>query len=169
MPPKTPLALLHAEVDARVQAIREQHPEWLCCRGCGSCCRRLADVPQLTKAEWDLLREGLAACTPKRILDIRQNIAALVDHQSGPVVCPLLDRAANLCLIYPQRPVACRTYGFYVQYDQGLYCRDIESIVTSGTLADVVWGNHDAVDRRLTMLGETRALTDWFECWMSGR
>jgi hypothetical protein len=61
--------------------------------------------------------------------------------------------------------VACRTYGFYVQRELGLYCRDIESRVADGTLADVVWGNHDAIDHRLAGLGEVRALTEWFEEW----
>ena len=31
---------------------------------------------------------------------------------------------------------------------------------------DVVWGNHDAIDQRLAGLGETRALTEWFERWI---
>ncbi len=44
---------------------------------------------------------------------------------------------------YAQRPVACRTYGFYVQRELGLYCGDIEARVAGGELADVVWGNHD--------------------------
>jgi Fe-S-cluster containining protein len=68
-------------------------------------------------------------------------------------------------MVYAQRPVACRTYGFYVQRELGLYCQDIESRVTDGTLADVVWGNHDAIDHRLGGLGETLALTEWFERW----
>jgi hypothetical protein len=32
-----------------------------------------------------------------------------------------------------------------------------------------VWGNHDAIDRRLAGLGEIRALTDWFERWDNGK
>jgi hypothetical protein len=28
--------------------------------------------------------------------------------------------------------------------------------------AEVVWGNQDAIDRRLCGLGETRELTEWF-------
>jgi hypothetical protein len=43
-----------------------------------------------------------------------------------------------------------------------LYCHDIESLVAEGKLADVVWGNHDAIDQRLTGLGESRPLTEWF-------
>ena len=48
---KTVLIELHAGIDARVQAIRENRPEWLCAKGCGNCCRQLAEVPQLSAAE----------------------------------------------------------------------------------------------------------------------
>jgi len=41
------------------------------------------------------------------------------------------------------RPVACRTYGFCLQRDLGLYCRDIES--------------------RVAGLGEARPLAEWCE------
>jgi hypothetical protein len=54
---------------------------------------------------------------------------------------------------------ACRTYGFYVQRDLGLYCGDIESRVAADRLPDVVWRNHDAVDHRLAGMGEGRDLT----------
>ena len=57
----------------------------------------------------------------------------------------MLDRATGACR-FAHRPVACRTYG-YVQREKGMYCGDIEARVADGSLADVVWGNHDAVDR----------------------
>ncbi len=162
----TTLAQLHADIDVRVQTIRGDRPDWLCGKGCDSCCRRLADVPQLTSAEWDLLREGLIDLPPERLREIRSNVAALTGQRSRPITCPLLDLASGSCPVYTQRPVACRTYGFYVQRNQGLYCHDIESRVADGTLGDVVWGNHDAIDHRLAGLGEIRALTDWFERWI---
>jgi Fe-S-cluster containining protein len=115
----TPLAQLHADIDERVQTIRENRSDWLCGKGCDSCCRRLADVPQLTAAEWDLLREGLADLPPKRLQEIRGNMAALTGQRSAPITCPLLDLATGSCPVYAQRPVACRTYGFYVQRDLG--------------------------------------------------
>ena len=58
--------------------------------------------------------------------------------------------------------MACRTYGFYVQRNLGLYCGEIESRVVEGKLADVIWGNQDAVDRELAGLGEKRSLVEWF-------
>ncbi len=160
-----PLIQLHADIDARVQSIRENRADWLCGKGCDSCCRRLAEVPQLTVAEWGLLQEGLAALPPERLAEIGRDMAALAVQQSRPVVCPLLDQASGACPVYAQRPVACRSYGFYVQRDKGLFCRDIESRVADGALADVVWGNHDAIDQRLAGLGDSRALTEWFAEW----
>ncbi len=162
MPNASPLTRLHDEIDARVASIRENRPDWLCGKGCDHCCRRLAEIPQLTAAEWDLLKEGLAGLAPDHLRQIGQKMAALAGQSARPVVCPLLDEASGACPIYAQRPVACRTYGFYAQRDLGLYCHDIESRVAAGALADVVWGNHDAIDRQLAGLGVSRPLTAWF-------
>lgn len=165
----TALYQLHADIDARVQTIRGNRPDWLCGKGCDSCCRRLAEVPQLSEAEWDLLREGLVALPRERLQTVSRDMAVLAGQQSRPIVCPLLDQPTGACMVYAQRPVACRTYGFYVQRELGLYCHDIESRVTDGDLADVVWGNHDAIDHRLGGLGEILALTEWFVRWENER
>ena len=119
----------------------------------------------LTAAEWDLLKEGLAALSPEQLEKIGQDIATLTEQTSRPIVCPMLDQAAGACRVYAHRPVACRTYGFYVQRDKGLYCKDIESRVDQGDWAVVVWGNQDTIDHRLGSLGDTRELTDWFAQW----
>ena len=162
------LTQLHTNIDARVQAIQNDHPDWLCRLGCDGCCRRLAEIPRLTAAEWNLLREGLTTLPPEQLREIGQNIAALTEQSTRPIVCPMLDQTAGACRVYAHRPVACRTYGFYVQRDLGLYCKDIETRVADGAWAEVVWGNQDAIDRRLNGLGETRELTGWFESWKEG-
>ena len=113
-----------------------------------------------------MLRDGLAALPAQRLDEIRLAMLAL-SAGPRPLVCPLLDPASGACPVYAQRPVACRTYGFYVQRELGLYCHEIESRVADGVLADVVWGNHDAIDRRLAGLGETRTLSEWFARWTS--
>jgi Fe-S-cluster containining protein len=159
------LSELHADIDDRVQNIRDGHADWLCGKGCDTCCKRLAEVPRLTSSEWALLRKGLTGLPPDRLDEISQAIAALAGSTSRPVVCPLLDHATGACPVYLHRPVACRTYGFYMQRDLGLFCRDIENLVAEGALPDVVWGNHDAIDRRLAGLGESRPLTEWFANW----
>ena len=157
------LAEILADIDARVDAIRADHSDWLCAKGCDGCCRRLAAMPRLTAAEWALLRDALAALAAPRLGEIRQKMTALAEVQpSFPVVCPLLDPVSGACPVYAARPVACRTYGFYVQRELGLYCHDIETRVADGALFDVVWGNHDAIDRRLARLGDVRALDEWF-------
>lgn len=165
---------LHLAIDARVEAIRMDRPDWLCGKGCDGCCRQLAEVPRLTSAEWELLRAGLAALPAQQLGQIRRELGKLGKPATAPalpgecarrVVCPLLDRTSGACPVYAQRPVACRSYGFYVQRDLGLYCAAIESRVADGALADVVWGNHDAIDQRLAGLGEVRSLSEWFACW----
>jgi Fe-S-cluster containining protein len=108
------------------------------------------------------LQEGLAGLAPEHLEEIRARTMALKNQTSRPVVCPLLNQATGACPVYLQRPIACRTYGFYVQRDQGLYCLDIKSLVDDSTLADVVWGNHDQIDRQLLSQGESRNLTEWF-------
>ena len=162
-PTPTPLRRLHADIDARVVAIRKSHPDWQCARGCATSCRQLADVPRLTAAEWALLKQGLMALPPDHLAAIRRKVAELARSPSRPIVCPMLDETDGACPVYAQRPIACRTYGFYVQRALGLYCGDIESRVAGGELGEVVWGNHDAVDQALGALGEARALTEWFE------
>ena len=156
---------LHADIDARVLSIRANNANWLCGKGCDHCCKRLAEVPQLTAAEWDWLREGLAGLSPDHLQAICQEMASLAGSLENPIICPLLDHATGACPVYAHRPVACRSYGFYMQRNVGLFCRDIEKQVADGDLPNVVWGNHDAIDHRLKQLGDSRPLTEWFAEW----
>lgn len=156
------LLKLQDDISARVVGIREHRADWPCSKGCDHCCRSLANVPQLTSAEWRLLAEGLAALPPAQMQAVAAKITTLPTQPSSPVVCPMLDEIGGHCLVYAHRPVACRSYGFYVQRDLGLYCADIKARVAAGSLADVVWGNHDAIDRELAKLGDARPLTEWF-------
>lgn len=157
------LTKLHADIDARVSTIQDDNPDWLCRMGCDGCCRRLAEIPQLTSEEWALLQEGLATLSAEQLQKVEQAVAALAEQTSRPIVCPLLDQSAGICMVYAERPVACRTYGFYVQRAEGLYCHDIKAQVEKGTWNTVLWGNHDAIDHRLLGLGISRNLTEWFE------
>ncbi len=110
---------LHADIDARVRAIRESQPDWLCRRGCAACCHRLAEIPQLTRAEWNLLKEGLATLSDGEKGAISDRVLALANNPSRPILCPMLDETAGACRVYPFRPVACRTYGFFVERNLG--------------------------------------------------
>ena len=159
------LLRLHLDIDERVGSIRAARADWQCAKGCDNCCRRLAELPRLTGPEWTLLKQGLAALPSARLDEIEREVAALAGAPAGPLVCPMLEQASGACPVYLHRPVACRSYGFYVQREKGLYCGDIEARVADGELGDVVWGNHDVIDRRLAAMGEARSLADWFAEW----
>ncbi len=159
------LAALHADIDRRVDALRTDYPDWPCAKGCDSCCRRLAEIPRLTAAEWTLLQEGLAALPAPQRAAYRAAVARLADTPERPLTCPFLDPLSGACPVYAHRPVACRSYGFYVDRGLGLYCRDIEALVADGKMDDVVWGNHEVIEQRLAALEPSRPLTEWFVAW----
>ncbi len=159
------LTQLHDDIDNRVHNILHDHPDWLCRKGCDHCCRQLANIPQLTPAEWALLKEGLQSLPAQQLREVASRLNNL--PSSRPFTCPMLELATGTCPVYAQRPVACRTYGFYIQRDQGLYCTDIESQTDEGKWDGVVWGNQDVIDRQLGSLGPSRALNDWFHHWIA--
>jgi len=167
MPQSTALKRLHQEIDARVDQIRTTQGTWPCGKGCDGCCHRLANIPSLTPAEWALLKQGIDQLPNHRKTALRDGMRDLAEQSHGPYRCPLLDRSSGACLVYLQRPVACRTYGFYVQKAHGLYCAEIEQQVDQGAMNEVVWGNHDRIDRELSQLGSARPLTDWYAEWQS--
>ncbi|MCL4851984.1 MAG: YkgJ family cysteine cluster protein [Bryobacteraceae bacterium] len=156
------LRILHGRIEARVCGVASRAGGWPCRKGCDLCCRRLASAPKLTEAEWLLLRQGLAALDENRRSEIRTRIQ-LTRGTASPVVCPLLDLRDGSCLIYDQRPVACRTYGFYVERDRGLFCAGIQSAVERGEYRDVVWGNQESIDAALRKFGEPLELADWID------
>ena len=163
------LSQLHDDIADRVTTISDKHLDWLCRLGCDGCCRRLAEIPRLTIEEWQWLKIGLAALPEDQLQDIKLGIAALAQQSTRPITCPMLDQEKGACKVYEHRPVACRTYGFYVQRELGVYCKDIEARVAEGAWSEVVWGNHDTIDRRLSGLGETRDLTEWFALWKENK
>jgi len=93
--------------------------------------------------------------------EVEVRLANLQDGERPPYVCPFLDRENGACHIYSHRPVACRTYGFYVERGVGSYCGIIRERVESGAYADVVWGNHEAVDERLSRMGGKIPMREW--------
>jgi len=152
------LRILHSEIEARAAATVAAQPSWPCSKGCDHCCRHLAALPTLTPPEEELLREGIAALEPETRTEVAARFAALGPSPERPVVCPLLDPASGACLVYAHRPVACRTYGFYVERDKGLYCGEIERAVAAGECRDVVWGNQAGVEGRMAGWGPIRTI-----------
>lgn len=167
------LLAIYDDVDRRARATTAERAWWPCRRGCDACCHRLADVPRLVRAEWELLREGLDALVPevRAKVDLRiAELGALEREGMLPrhIVCPMLDEAEGACRVYAHRPGACRTYGFYVEQGIGLHCGTITEAVAARPEDEepIVWGNAESVDYALALLGdeareEASPLTAW--------
>lgn len=158
---KSELISIQEKIDRRVSDILSGRGDWLCRKGCDHCCRHLAAVPSLTEPEWELLRLAFDTLPLEIQSTVRGRVAQL-QQAEGSVVCPLLNLQSGACVVYSSRPIACRTYGFYVERDAGLYCGMIQERVENGQYADVVWGNHAAVESQLAILGPVRTLAEWF-------
>lgn len=158
--PQRALQVLDERIDARSKATREEHPWWPCARGCDHCCRSLPHLPTITGAEWERLARGLARLPD----DVRAEVERRLDDapEAGPLVCPMLDRAVGACLVYADRPIACRTYGFYTERDGGLHCGKVTAAVTeNGASESVLWGNGAGVTDDLRGLGEVQSVRYW--------
>jgi len=170
------LLSIYDDVERRARATSEPRAWWPCHRGCDSCCRRLADVPVLVRAEWELLREGLDALATGARADVDRRIAELsrLEREGAlpkHIVCPMLDDAEGTCRVYAHRPGACRTYGFYVDRGIGLHCEIITEAVAARPDSEppIMWGNAESVDYALARLGrlpdeaceEASPLTAW--------
>jgi Fe-S-cluster containining protein len=120
-------------VDAWYRSVQKAHPaEVPCTKGCRECCIGLFDV---SLADRDLLREGLAQADPETRKDIQARAAALVARlreiepglgdtldgispeeidalcdAAGDVECPVLGREGE-CRLYGHRPLTCRMSG----------------------------------------------------------
>jgi Fe-S-cluster containining protein len=115
----------------------------------------------VTKTEWERLEPALSDAQKERL---RSPIGP------APVTCPLLgDDGA--CTVYAVRPIACRTYGFYVgrvphtarapegraERDAGLHCAKVTEAVGE---TPVVWGNGEAIAQDLRAHGPERSLAE---------
>jgi uncharacterized protein len=154
------LVSIQDAIQTRVSATTAARPDWPCRAGCDHCCRHLASVPEFTGAEWDLLSEGIAALATDVSQSIQERMRAL-KSASYPFTCPLLDLSSGRCLTYAHRPLACRTYGFYVDRDEGLYCGQIRSLADAGLLDEIVWGSQAGVEAKTAPLGAKRSLLEW--------
>jgi Fe-S-cluster containining protein len=116
----------------------------------------------MTEAELRLLETGLRELPAAVQENVRQRIASMAAQDHRPYMCPFLSEESGACRVYAYRPVACRTYGFYVERQEGLYCTQIREEVDQGEFAGVVWGNQFAIERCLHQLGARIRLTEWF-------
>lgn len=88
-------------IDCHVQQVAQDYSHAIACqKGCDSCCRFLSLFP----VEAFALSMAFS-CLDKSCQDLA--MAALEDGNPG---CPLLVQGE--CLLYPSRPIICRTHGF---------------------------------------------------------
>lgn len=145
-------------VRLRVEEIVAAHGNWPCRKGCDECCRRLASAPRVSRAEWQAIAAAVEDL-PAEVAEAARRRMRESASAARPVVCPLLDIDSGTCLVYAARPVACRAYGFYAERDAVLGCGRIEAL--GGESADIVWGNHAALEDRLQGLGEAAEFAEW--------
>ena len=161
------LIKLYDEIELRAYSATMERPIWPCRRGCDACCRRLARPPEVTAVEWQLMAQGLQALPVDTQAAIGQKIAALANWKPDAtdfVVCPFLDESEGACLIYAQRPAACRMYGFYVSRQSNMWCQQIEELYEAGALEGITLGNYSAMQRQLGQaFGDVESIVIWFQ------
>ncbi len=155
------LRILQDKVESRVSQSVRQKPDWPCRKGCDYCCRHLANVPEATDTEWRLVRQTVEQLSADQRSTIEKRILELECAQRH-ITCPFLDRAESTCLVYENRPIACRVYGYFMDRDQGLYCNTIKQAVDSGNFGEVVWGNAEWVLDAERRIGEKLNLFKWW-------
>ncbi|GAB6094801.1 hypothetical protein JCM14469_10530 [Desulfatiferula olefinivorans] len=100
------------KIDGFCRAADEALPGAMACRkGCDSCCRHLSLFP----VEAVALRLSLDRVEDGVRERIREKAHEALDDPDGP--CPLLD--GSICLLYPARPIICRTHGYPILVDKG--------------------------------------------------
>jgi Fe-S-cluster containining protein len=155
------LTIIDEEVAARVLSI-EADREWLCRRGCDTCCRSLAAPLLISAEEYSRLKAALDSLSENIQAEIRARIAN-IPREARPYICPFLERSRGECTVYLARPVACRSFGFYAGREGGRWCGELEAQVSSGAAEDVIFGNHDVLESRLAReLGPTKTISEWF-------
>jgi Fe-S-cluster containining protein len=154
---------LYRRIDERVSPITSAHAWWPCRKGCDHCCRHLAAPLPVTRLEWTYLWEGFQGLSPEVRAEVRARVEELKGTQR-PYTCPLLDRESGGCRVYAHRPMACRTYGFYVSRGgTGNWCHFILELLERHGDGDILWGNQEAMEDTLAGLsGEALSLFEWF-------
>jgi uncharacterized protein len=158
---------LDERIESRVQAIRSERDWWPCQRGCDHCCRHLAHPPEFSAAEWKRVDEAVAQLPSSEQVVVKQRINALLqqiaeDTLDSSVVCPYLNEQEGACRIYDARPIACRTYGFFVARDHDQYCQQIETIINQRGENAIVWGNAESVRHDIERIsGAPIAFEQW--------
>jgi len=92
------------KVDAFQARVRERYPGQIECRaGCSECCRKIPRLI-LSPVEAFYLREQLRQLPSEEQSRLRRASQATMPP------CPIL--TSDACLVHPNRPMLCRTYGY---------------------------------------------------------
>jgi Fe-S-cluster containining protein len=105
-------------VDAAMADAARRGGPWVTCRlGCHECCEGPFEINALDARRLADAWLELRALRPAEAEQIRQRALAFQGHDEEP--CPVLDRSTGGCLLYPARPMICRTFGPAVLDDSG--------------------------------------------------
>jgi len=138
---------IQQEIEARTSRTVAARPDWPCRKGCADCCRSLASEPRVTREEWERIARVIDESARQRI------------RETDGRVCRLLDTDSGECTVYAARPLACRAYGFYAERERVLGCGRIEALAAQSQ--EIVWGNHAALESRMSELGPARTFSEW--------
>lgn len=152
------LPVLDSRIDERARKTHAEHADFPCRAGCDTCCRSLPHLPTITRAEWERLHEALTRLDEPAQEDIRRRLREEEARTMGKTVCPILDLESGHCRTYHARPIACRTYGYYVERDGGLHC---DLVTRFAEDHPVVWGNGEGIAQDMRDFGETATIGEW--------
>jgi Fe-S-cluster containining protein len=106
------------------------------------------------------LPDDIQAAISQKIIDLANREPDDTDF----VICPFLNEREGACLIYAQRPAACRMYGFYVSRQSNMWCQQIEELYEAGVLEGVTLGNYSAMQRQLgQVFGNMQSIVIWYQ------
>lgn len=106
------------KIDSHCQELEQLYREHLVCKpGCSQCCEVERTVLSM---EAYIIEQQLLILSPQKIKRLRKL------HKDDDEICPMLLK--NRCVIYPVRPIICRTLGLPILYHEAErafvdYCR----------------------------------------------
>ena len=94
------------KMDCEIHALHNQVAEEIDCLQCGNCCKTLG--PLITDVDTNRMAKALRM-TPSEVVENYLKIDEDGDYVFREMPCPFL-MADNYCIIYENRPKACREY-----------------------------------------------------------
>lgn len=91
--------------EACYQCLVNREPATSDCR-CGQCCRRLIIEVSMEDAK----REPRIKALGSPIKGFTEKVEGYLLNSRDDMACVFLDRATNLCTVYPTRPLICRLF-----------------------------------------------------------